>query len=77
MTAIKYHELDIQQRGQIWKQFLEFVLEQKVEGKGTEIDPELLKDECLKELAMKPFNGTLHLRKLGLAIEWRCVVQVA
>jgi len=59
MTAIKYQELDIQQRGQIWKQFLEFVLEQKVDGKGTEIDPELLKDECLKELAMKPFNGSL------------------
>lgn len=50
-VAIKYPELDIQQRGKIWFQFLTHVL-----GSGTS---EVLQDENLKELAMKPFNGRI------------------
>jgi hypothetical protein len=57
-VAIKYNELDITQRCRIWWQFLNFVVEQKNDGLNMEIDPELLTNECLKELAMKPFNGS-------------------
>ncbi|KAH7100935.1 hypothetical protein BKA62DRAFT_705357 [Auriculariales sp. MPI-PUGE-AT-0066] len=58
-VAIKYNELDITQRGRIWWQFLNFVLENAHNGTDMEqlIDPVLLKSDCLTELAMKPFNG--------------------
>ena len=55
-AAIKYPELDISQRSQIWWQFLNFVRE-KSEGGQVSLDHSVFEEENIKELAMKPFNG--------------------
>ncbi|KZV79139.1 P-loop containing nucleoside triphosphate hydrolase protein, partial [Exidia glandulosa HHB12029] len=66
-VAIKYPELEINQRSRIWWQFLNHVLSTSPATAGQQQhalvprDPEtdLLGDENIKELAMKPFNGRI------------------
>ncbi|EJD37228.1 P-loop containing nucleoside triphosphate hydrolase protein [Auricularia subglabra TFB-10046 SS5] len=64
-VAIKYSELDIEQRSMIWCQFLNYVLKASDAPQvphpllPSDAETNLLHEENIKELAMKPFNGRI------------------